>query len=152
MNSQHAIRIANEVAKLISMSAAFQATYGRQYRLKPGSTADAWSLYDAAQQQQIRVAAMLDSEALNAPHNSLNKWWERQDVIDLPTAYKLMDEVTRLIACCAYFEVEAEEKEWSYTAFATQCVIAGMLHPAAIQVALDAQSHPQPHFPEALSG
>ncbi len=152
MNSLHAIRIANEVTQLISLSAAFQAAYGRQYRLKPGSSTAAWSLYDAAQQQQVRIATMLDSEALNAPHLSLNKWWDRQDVIDLPTVYSLMDEVTHLIACCAYFEIDAGEKERSYTAFVIQCVIAGMLHPAAIQVALDAQSHPQPHFHEALSG
>lgn len=136
MNSATVHTLVNQMGELIHLCAAFQAEYGRGYRLKPGSDQRAWALYDCILRQQVAIAETLDVEALNKPRQIINKWWERMDIPDLSGVTELMGEVSRLIATCAYVEADHSSTDWSYALFCSQTVIAGALHPSAIQIAL----------------
>lgn len=139
MNTTTALALTAHAAELIRLTASYQATYGRGYPLKPGSGAHAWGLYDAIMAEQVAIAEQLTPDALEEPRIVHLKWWERQDVPDLPMANELMQEISRLIACCAYIEAQSGSTDWSYAVFCSQAVIAGMLHPAARQLALGKQ-------------
>jgi len=131
MNMQTAINMSTRIAELMGLCSAFQAKFGTHYTLKPGSTHDAWDAYNVIVNKQAEIAAMLDPLALQSPHITLGKWWERTEIPELSTISRLMDEVTRLIGACAYCEMQQNEVEVSYTVKAAQSVIAGLLHPSA---------------------
>ena len=135
MNTRQAQHLLADAGKLVQLSATFTARYGRHYELRPDSPEDAWKLYDAIQAIQAEIVAGLDDILMMKPHHRCGKWWERHDVIDLSTAQAISHEVSNLIACCAAHEANAPgSTAWSYAIQNAQLAIAGMLHPAAIQV------------------
>jgi hypothetical protein len=135
MTHDCALGLAQHVAQLVQLTATFQAKYGRHYRLKPGSTPEAWALYTAIFNEQINVARCLSLKSLEMPNDSYDKWWEREDTMDLSVAKTLMQHSAHLIATVSYFEAETQETDWSYAVFCAESTIAGMLQPAALQVA-----------------
>lgn len=139
MNTTTALRLTAHAAELIRLAATYQAEYGRGYPLKPGSSQHAWDLYEAIMAEQVAIAEQLTPKALEDPRVVHLKWWERQDVLDLITANELMQEISRLIASCAYIEAQSGSTDWSYAVFCSQAVIVGMLHPASRQLALGNQ-------------
>ena len=136
MNTATALEIAAHAAHLVQLCATFQAQYGRHYTLKPGSSTEAWSLYNQIHNQQIAIARLLDQKAVETPHHGGHRWWEREDLLDVCNAKTLMQQASNLIATCAYFEAETQETDWSYAIYCAESTIAGLLHPAALQVAL----------------
>ncbi|HEX2621829.1 MAG TPA: hypothetical protein VHL11_16845 [Phototrophicaceae bacterium] len=136
MKTHTALEIAAHTAALVQLCAAFQAQYGRYCTLKPGSSPEAWSLYNEITNRQIAIGQLLDEKAVETPNNSFARWWEHQDVMDLSNAKTLMQQVSHLIATCAYFEAETHETDWSYAIYCAESTIAGLIHPAALQVAL----------------
>jgi len=131
-----------EAAQLMELASTYQVRYGRQTRLKPGSSDDAWTLYQAALDSQCEIARLIDPAVLEAPNRRRMSWWERQDVVDTGVVREIIDDIGHLIACCAYAQAEAENghTEWSYAVESAQSVIAGLLHPTSLQVALDTAS------------
>lgn len=136
MNSQLACEVAAKVAELTHLCASFQAKYGRYYSLKPGSSPEAWALYNAIFNKQVEIAQRLEPQAIEKVNERRNQWWQRQDAIDLSITSEIMHEVSQLIATCAYFEAETQETNWSYAVYCLQVSIAERLHPAARQTAL----------------
>jgi hypothetical protein len=134
MNTATARHLAAKVAELIEYASIFQARYGKQYRMKPGSPAEAWDLYQMITDQQTEIGRLLDSAALESPVRRCTPWWNWQDIIDTGVVNLLAAEVSHLIACCASFEAEPRSAE-SPAVRASQSVIAGMLHPSALMVA-----------------
>jgi hypothetical protein len=135
MRTDIALELAQNVAHLVKLTAAFQAKYGRHYVLKPGSSSEAWTLYNQIFDEQVTIARMLDKRALEMPHETYTKWWERQDTMDLSVAKTLMQHISHLIATVTYFEAETQETDWSYAILCAESAIAGLLHPSALQVA-----------------
>jgi hypothetical protein len=135
MNTDTAHQLMVEVSHLIQLTSAFQAAYGKGYIIKPGSPAEAWGLHQAIFNQQAVVARLLDIESLENPLQSCAQWWKRQDVIDLGIVTMLAQEVVHLIACCAAFETQPRTVA-SPAIETSQGVIAGMLHPSSVLVAL----------------
>jgi hypothetical protein len=136
MRTEVALELTQNVAQLVELTATFQAKYGRHYTLKPGSPAEAWALYNQIFNQQATIAQMLDTRALQMPQEGYDKWWERQDAMDLSIAKTLIQHSSHLIATVAYFNAEAHETDWSYAVYCAESAVAGLLHPSAIQVAL----------------
>ena len=64
MNTVLARQMAARVAELIELASIFQCRYGKDYRLKPGSPANAWDLQQAIMNQQTAIASLLDASAL----------------------------------------------------------------------------------------
>ncbi len=131
MNMQTAINMSTRIAELMGLCSAFYAKFGAHYVLNSSSTHEAWDAYNVIVNKQSEIAAMLDPHALQTPHITLGKWWERTEIPELSTIARLMDEATRLISACAYCEMKPNEVEVSYTVKAAQSVIAGLLHPLA---------------------
>ena len=134
MNTANARQIAAKIAELIEFASIFQARYGKQYRMKPGSPAEAWDLHQAMFDQQVAIAHLLDAAALEAPMRRSTPWWKFQDEIDTGVVCMVASEAGHLIACCASFEAEPRAAS-SPAVNASQAVIAGMLHPSALMVA-----------------
>lgn len=139
MDTTTAQALVSHVGELTRLCATYQAELGRGYRVKPGSGERAWTLYNAIVSKQVAIGELLSRDALEKPRVVLNKWWDRQDVPDLSITTEMIQEVSRLIACCAYIEAEAGTTDWSYAVFCSQAVIAGTLHPSALQMALGNQ-------------
>jgi len=135
MDTKAALCLSQQMGQLIHLCAGFQAIFGRGYRLKPDSPRAAWMTHEAILRQQVSIAESLDPAALHQPRKIINKWWERLDVPDLSSVTELMSETSRLIATCTYVEADPSA-DWSYAILCAQTVIAGMLHPAAVQIAL----------------
>jgi hypothetical protein len=136
MNMATARKVISETVELLVLCSRFQATYGKDYRLKPGSPQNAWELYQAIFDKQRIIAELLDSDALERPLKRWGEWWKRQETIDIALVNELAKEANHLIACCAYNEVNTQSGEVSSAVRASQGVIAGILHPSARQVAL----------------
>lgn len=134
MNTATAHQLTARIAELIEFASVFQARFGKQYRIKPGSPADAWALYQAIFDQQVAVAALLDAAALDAPIRRCAPWWQWQDILDTGVAGMAGAEACHLIACCASFEA-VPRGATSPAIETSQRVIAGMLHPSALLVA-----------------
>jgi hypothetical protein len=135
MKTAMACEILNEAARLLELTATFQARYGKQYRLKAGSPQEAWTLYDDISEMQTRVAALLDPQALEDSNSRYGHWWERMDVMDVNTAQMLVEEVGALISCCAYSDVKSPETSLTYMVLSKQSTIAGFLHPSSRMIA-----------------
>ncbi len=136
MKASLTLEVAAHAAQLVQHCATFQALYGRYYNLKPGSSQEAWALYDAILAEQVAIAQRLDPQAVENPHQTYESWWERQDIMDLSLAKTLMQQVAHLIATTAYFEAEPHDNEWSYAIYCAESTVSGLLHPAARQMAL----------------
>jgi hypothetical protein len=135
VNIVTAHKVMAEVAKLTEMSSIFQARYGKQYRMKPGSPAEAWDLYQSIVNQQTVIARLLDVAALEKPLSRCAQWWKNQDAMDYSITASLAQEVIHLIACCASADVQSHTVA-SPIIDVSQSVIAGMLHPSSVLVAL----------------
>lgn len=134
MNTAKAHQLTVKTAELIEFASIFQARYGKQYRMKPGSPAEAWDLHQSIFDQQIAIAHLLDMAALEAPMRRSTPWWKWQDAIDTSVVCMIASEASHLIACCASFEAQPRAAS-SPAVNASQAVIAGMLHPSALMVA-----------------
>lgn len=141
MNTQIATLLAADIAKLVGLSAEFQARFGQHYALRPGSDRAAWDLFNAITAQQTVIAGRLDQDALERPHLTIGKWWERFDVPDFAVTKHLMDTVTQLISACAYDA--SSDGAQSHNTVCSQRVIAGLLHPSAVQIAQDQRMAPR---------
>jgi hypothetical protein len=139
MNTVAARTVAAHVAELIEFASIFQARYGKQYRMKPGSPAEAWNIYNAILDKQVTIASLLDYPALENPLQRCPQWWKYQDCIDIGTASMMATEVSHLIAACAWFEAEPIG-EPSPVILSAQQVIAGMLQPNTIMLAQEGQT------------
>jgi hypothetical protein len=126
-----ALVLAQKISELVQQCASFQAKFGRYYTLKPGSPAEAWAMYHDIIGKQVEIASLLDAKILDMPQTSPDQWWKRHDVIDLAMVKTLMQQVSHLIATCAYHEAELEPTDWSYAVYSAQASIANMLHPSA---------------------
>lgn len=127
----------NEAGKLVELAATFQVHYGRGAQLRPGSPDAEWKLYNDILNVQSRIARMIDEGCLEAPHHKVGTWWKRQDVIDVATAQAVIQEIGGLIARCAYVASEDGNERLCYALQVSQATIAGMLHPASLQIAAD---------------
>jgi hypothetical protein len=136
MNIVTAHQLMAEVAKLTEMSSIFQARYGKHYRMKPGSPAEAWDLHQSIVHQQTAIARLLDIPALERPLLRCAQWWKNQDAMDYSITASLAQEVIHLIACCASADVQAHTVA-SPVIDVSQSIIAGLLHPSSVLVALN---------------
>ncbi len=134
MNTVMARHLAAKIAELIELSSIFQSRYGKDYRLKPGSPADAWNLHQAIFEQQSAIAGLLDAEALENPLQRTTEWWQRQEVVDTALVGQMAQEAYHLISCCACREANPESE--SPIVKTSQRVIAGMLHPSTRLMAM----------------
>lgn len=134
MNTVMARHIAAQIAELIELSSIFQTRYGKDYRMKPGSPAEAWELHDAIFNQQVAIASLLDVDALENPLQRVPTWWKWQETIDAGIVAQMAQEASHLIICCASFEAVPMAAS-SPAVSCSQRVIAGTLHPSAILVA-----------------
>jgi hypothetical protein len=135
MNTITARNLAARVAELIELVSIFQARYGKQYRMKPGSPVEAWNLHQAIFDQQGVIARLLDTTALENPLHRCQPWWKWQDTMDTGLVMQLSQEVSHLIASCACFEAQPQG-EMSHAVRSAQAALAGMLHPSSLMVAL----------------
>jgi len=124
-----ACQLATEAVYLVQLVGKFQAQFGREYRLKPGSPPVAWELDQAIQAQQTLIARLLDLAALEGAFSRYGCWWTRCDVMDDGIAHELAAEATRLVSACAHAESKADQVEWSPAIQVIQQSIAGMLPP-----------------------
>ncbi len=136
MNTVMARHIAAQIAELIELSSIFQTRYGKDYQMKPGSPAEAWELHQAIFNQQVAIARLLDTDALENPLQRVPPWWKWQETIDTGVVAQAAQEATHLIACCASFEAVPMAVS-SPVVGCSQRVIAGILHPSAVLVAQD---------------
>ncbi|MEO8607999.1 MAG: hypothetical protein ABI690_08965 [Chloroflexota bacterium] len=139
MNTTQAQQLMVKITELIEFASIFQAKYGKQYRIKPGSPAEAWDLHQAIFDQQVAIAYLLDAAALETPLRRATPWWKFQDEIDTGVVCMVASETGHLIACCASFEAEPRAAS-SPAIHSSQAVIAGMLHPSALMVAQSVQA------------
>jgi hypothetical protein len=135
MNTNTVRQLIDEIANLAERVATFQARYGRNYTLKPGSPEEAWDLYNAIQDGQSIIAGMLEDDPRQNPHYRYGRWWERHEVLDTGVAQDLLAEAGHLLAHCAYASADADRTDYHYVMYTSQCNIAGMLHPVALQIA-----------------
>jgi len=142
MNTVTARQLSAKIAELIEFASIFQVRYGKQYRMKPGSPAEAWDLHRIINDQQVAIARLLDPAALENPLRRCTPWWKWQETIDTGVVYQIAIEANHLIACCASFEAEPLA-EASPAVAASQSAIAGMLHPSAVLVAQGASDYRQ---------
>lgn len=140
MNTATARQIAARIAELIELASIFQARYGKQYRMKPGSPAEAWDLHQALFDQQVAIAHLLDPSTLETPLRRPAQWWKYQDEMDTGSACLMAAEASHLIASCACFEA-APRADSSPVVSTSQAVIAGMLHPSTLMVAQGEQDY-----------
>jgi hypothetical protein len=136
VNTLLARDMAGKHAVLIEMVSIFQCRYGKDYRIKPGSPADAWELYQSILDHQVQLARLLDANALENPIFRLHTWWKFQDVMDVGVVFSIGSEINHLIACCACSDADPA-LEPSPVIQTSQRTIAGMLHPSAILMAQD---------------
>lgn len=142
MNKESAIRLSSHVAKLIGLSATYEAINGRRSVVKPGSSSEIWNLYDDIQSLQVEIARHLDIKALSFPNEHHLRWWDHQDVLDVIIANEIMQLVNQLIIAYAYDETSNASKS-NHLILCTQKRIAGLLHPATRMIALDYLSQEQ---------
>lgn len=138
MDIKKAHEVVSLAAHLVELTATFQTRFGRDYSLKPGSSSEAWTLYENVAYTQAEIARLLDAEATDSPHHRYGEWWLRRDVMDLGLTQQLLAEAGHLLACCATHDANQQPADFSYGVISSQMAIAGMLHPSSIQIGLDA--------------
>ncbi len=138
MNTKHARKIMNLAARLTEYVATFQARHGRGFIVTMSSPTDVRELYEGIFETQVEIAQLLDTEALTNPHHKCGEWWERNEIPDTGVVQEMVNEISHLIACCAYFNTDSRGMEGSYAVRSAQSTIAGLLHPASRERVLDA--------------
>lgn len=138
MNVNVAKEIAQRVAHLAELAATFTAIYGKNYRMTAESPARAWQQYQEIMAEQAHIAGLLDVDALNNAYSRYGEWWKRQDVMDSAIVNELAIEVFNLIGRCAYVETSGGRTN---SALVVERSIAGILHPATRQTALENASN-----------
>ncbi|MFN8375431.1 MAG: hypothetical protein U0694_21455 [Anaerolineae bacterium] len=133
MNTAIARRIVEETTQLTELVAVFQARYGKTYRLKPGSPAEAWTLHRQILDQQRAIAGLLDADVIEQPVYKHIRWWQQQEAMDTGVTQDLFFEAYQLVTRCAFTEANAHDLRRSPGIACSQAVIAGMLHPVALQ-------------------
>ncbi len=139
MDLHKARQLAHEATRLIEYAASFYAQFGAEYRMKPGSPDEAWALDDAIRAQQVAIAQLLDDEVLEQPFRRCGAWWAKADTIPPAITREIGLEAFNLIGCCAYQLADPDNTSWSPVVQIKQAAIAGMLHPAAVQLGFDKQ-------------
>ncbi len=134
MNTTMAQVLATKAAQLIELTSIFQSQYGKDYRMKPGSPDEAWTLQQAIFDLQAEIGHSLDMYALENPLKRVTPWWKFQDVMDNGIATQIAQEVFHLIACCAAQGV-SQRTEPSPVIVCSQRTIAGFLHPSTLLIA-----------------
>ncbi len=140
MNTQTALVLSSRCAELVALCARFQASFGRRTALKAGSPGAEWQMYHAILEKQVEIATLLDPAIVEAPGETVNAWWKRQDVIDLSVASDIHQQTVQLISACAYMDTEEMTDRWSYSVHSAQSALAALLHPLARQRALETSS------------
>lgn len=138
MNVAIAQRIVAHVAHLTALASAFQAKFGRDYRLTGDSPSIAWELYRNIMAEQTNIANLLEPAALQTPYSRYGQWWQRRDVIDQAMLNELAADALRLVERAAYLEAEGKPTENAPVLLVVQQSIAGMLHPATRPVSVKA--------------
>jgi hypothetical protein len=133
MNITIAQRIVMHITSIATLSATFQAKYGRDYRLTNDSPAVAWELYRQFMAEQVQIVSLLEPLALENPYSRYGKWWERRDVIDNGLLNELTSNAMTLVERCAHLEAIGHSTENAPSLIIVQQSIAGMLHPATRQ-------------------
>jgi hypothetical protein len=136
MNMQNARTIMTEAARLMELTARFQARCGANHTLGYGTPQDAWALYDDIMNSQSIIANLLDPTTLANPHHPYGRWWDRYDVMSAPMAQQLINEISHLMTCVAYME-EGTAEGGGYAVDRSQHAIAGMLHPKSYDIVSD---------------
>ncbi|MFW5749057.1 MAG: hypothetical protein ACOCYT_05535 [Chloroflexota bacterium] len=146
MNTSVARTILNEAARLVELTATFQAYYGRGFKMSRNNPQPVWDQYNAIMDTQSIIANLLDPDALKEAHHRFGRWWERQDVMDAAMAQQLINEVSRLIASTAHVESHqaTDEDALCWGIKSTQRAIAGMLHPESYRVVSDPEPEMEP--------
>lgn len=139
MNIEKARTILNEAARLMELTATFQARYGRGYVLRAGTPQEAWSLYDDIMDAQSIIANLLDPDALGDAHYPYGKWWEHHDVMEPSMVHQLIQEVSHLLGSLAHIESHKNRQYGTpdNAVCMTQRAIAGMLHPESYRIVSD---------------
>lgn len=137
MDTSKARQIANEAIILVELVGQFQANFGREYRMRPGSPELAWMLDKQIQDQQVAIAKQLDIDALEHPFSRYGHWWERCDVVDDYITAEIASESVRLLSACSHFESNLDGVEWSPAIQVIQRSIAGMIPPHSRQMGME---------------
>ncbi|GAB4319714.1 MAG: hypothetical protein Kow00117_09370 [Phototrophicales bacterium] len=138
--------ILNEAARLVELTATFQARYGKNYVMHMGTPQDALDLNECILDSQAIIANLIEPEIKVTPHYRYGKWWERSQVMTNCTAQQLMTEACRLMSAVAHFEAKHQQGKatWDHAITTTQSAIAGMLHPSTLQVVTNPEdTHPE---------
>ncbi len=138
MNVSIAKEIAQRVVRLAELAATFTAVYGKNYHMTAESPARAWEQYQEIMAEQAHIAGLLDIDALGTAHSRYGEWWKRHDVMDSAIVNELAIEVFNLIGRCAYMETNGARTN---SALVVERSIAGILHPATRQTALENASN-----------
>jgi len=137
MDTAKARQIATEAIMLVELVGQFQSTFGREYRMRPGSPELAWNLDKQIQGQQVAIAKLLDIDALEHAFTRYGYWWERCDVIDDYITAEIAAESIRLLSACSHFAGNLDGVEWSPAIQVIQRSISGMLPPHCRQMGMD---------------
>jgi hypothetical protein len=131
MNTQIARNILNEAARLMELTATFQARYGKVCTMAQGTPQAAWQLADDILNAQTLIAGLLDVDALEDAHHPYGQWWQHTPVMEPIMARHIITEAAQLLSSAAYIEgQQADGKETSsHVLSRLQRAIAGMLHP-----------------------
>lgn len=140
MDVKTAHLIVAQVASLTELVTRFQALFGSDYRMKPGSPARAWELDEQIRQTQAAIARLLDKQALDNPFIRHGRWWETQDVMNTSLMTELATTAVHLLMYCTCYETRDDKREYPLTMRLAQETIAGMLHPAARQLGYDRET------------
>ncbi len=131
MNTHVARNILNEAARLMELTATFQARYGRAYIMTQGAPQAAWQLYNDIMNSQALIAGLLDVEALEDSHNPYGQWWTYNDVMTPIMAQHLITEAAQLLSSMAYVQSQQADGKVNapHAVNMLQRAIAGILHP-----------------------
>lgn len=136
MTIQAAQQLSIHVSKLVELTTIFNIHYGRDYRLTEASPIEAWDLYRLIMAEQAQIANLLSPNALAVPFVRYEAWWEHRDVINTALVSELAQEALRLVSLLAALTAtDSLIKRPDYVR-TTQETIAGLLHPAVRQQAL----------------
>lgn len=144
MNITTAHTLLAAVTRLVEIAAIYQSCYGDSPRLKPGSPAQAWQLYQESLDTQCAIARLLEIAPREQPNRGkYGAWWLRRDVIDSGSAHALLEEAGHLLASTVYAQASARGADQGYAVYGVQANMAALLLPASLQIAADDSSAPR---------
>lgn len=127
--------ILDEAARLIELTASFQAQYGRMYKMTASTSQDAWQLYHDIMQSQAIIASYLDMEALSDVQFPYGRWWDHADVMEPIMAQQVLSNSAQLLSSVVHAKT-LSPTSISYAVHSLQRAIAGVLHPDSYQAAI----------------